>query len=46
MSVLAAPSHHKAVQLTEMEERLRHVEEELGLLPGPWMSHGVSASEP
>jgi hypothetical protein len=27
--------HHKAVQLTEIEERLRGVEEELGLVPGP-----------
>jgi hypothetical protein len=27
--------HHKAVQLTEMEERLRGLEEALGLAPGP-----------
>ena len=27
--------HHKAVQLDEVEERLRGVEEELGLVPGP-----------
>ena len=27
--------HHKAVQLTEMEERFRRLEEELGLVPGP-----------
>jgi hypothetical protein len=27
--------HHKAVPLTEIEERLRGVEEELGLVPGP-----------
>jgi hypothetical protein len=27
--------HHKAVQLTEIEESLRRVEEELGLVPGP-----------
>jgi hypothetical protein len=27
--------HHKAVQLTEMEERLRGLEEQLGLVPGP-----------
>jgi aminoglycoside phosphotransferase family enzyme len=27
--------HHKAVQLTEMEERLGGVEEALGLVPGP-----------
>ena len=27
--------HHKAVQLTEMEERMSRLEEELGLVPGP-----------
>ncbi len=27
--------HHKAVQLTEVEERLRGLEEALGLVPGP-----------
>ena len=27
--------YHKAVQLTEMEERFRRVEEALGLVPGP-----------
>jgi hypothetical protein len=27
--------HHKAVQLTEIEERFRRVEEELGIVPGP-----------
>jgi hypothetical protein len=27
--------HHKAVQLTEMEERFRHLEEQLGLEPWP-----------
>jgi hypothetical protein len=27
--------HHKAVQLTEVEERLRRLEEALGLVPGP-----------
>jgi hypothetical protein len=30
-----ASEHHKAVQLDEIEERLRGVEEALGLLPGP-----------
>jgi hypothetical protein len=30
-----ASEHHKAVQLTEMEERLGGVEEALGLVPGP-----------
>ncbi|MGH8566014.1 MAG: hypothetical protein ACREXW_18770 [Gammaproteobacteria bacterium] len=42
--------HHKTVQLTEIEGRLRGLEEVLGLVPG-WMSRlrlalGVSASEP
>jgi hypothetical protein len=27
--------HHKAVQLTEMEERMSRLEEELGIVPGP-----------
>jgi hypothetical protein len=43
--------YHKAVQLTEMEERFRRVDEELWLVPWPWMSRlrlalAVSASEP
>ena len=27
--------HHKAVQLTEIEERMSRLEKELGLVPGP-----------
>ncbi len=30
-----ASEHHKAVQLDEREERLRRIEEALGLVPGP-----------
>ena len=36
--------HHKAVQLTEIQERLRGLQEALGLVPA--LDEGVSASEP